>query len=304
MTDDTTDQSTEDLSTVESPTEPQEDLEKPFVPFNARSRRRDGNVMWGKFSGWLKAKAADLLLSFGPIEFVWTLLTGPVAYTPQDVWTSGGEVEAAITSPDVERVRQLYEHSRELIEREEATRMSVEARANALLATGGLTATLIVGISGLLIRGDLEHALPSGSAARMIFTVLYLLGLYSLVMSLLRAVQTVGVTYNQPFGAKRPFLVQNYAELPRLRALIREAFLTFVDLREINRLKVGLLASAQWWFGTALIALLLLAAVPVLATPMGRFWLWLVNLLGDCGILIALAIAILVGLLCRRKYTS
>lgn len=89
------------------------------------------------------------------------------------------------------------------------------------------------------------------------------------MMSLLRAVQTGGVVRLQPFSPTRPFRVQDHAEPRRLRELTREAFLAFVELREINRRKTGLLAKAQWWFGTALILLLTMAAVPVLDEPIG-----------------------------------
>lgn len=113
--------------------------------------------------------------------------------------------------------------------------------------------------------------------SRTLFVGLYLLGLSTLIMSLLRAVQAAGVVSHQPFSATRPFEVQDYAPAPRLRHLIREAFLTYVDLRLINRIKAGLLGAAQLWFGVALALLLTLAAVPVLAPFVG----WLTEALGQ-----------------------
>jgi hypothetical protein len=225
--------------------------------------------MWTRFSDWLKKSMGDLLLRSRIVEFAWTLLAGPVAYEPTDVYATKEQVEDALTSDSAERLRELYDHSKELMEREEETRMSVEGRANALLSTAGLTATLIVGVSGLLLNSNLERLLPAGSMSSTAFVVLYTLGLCALVMSLLRAVQTGGVVRLQPFSPTRPFRVQGYAESRRLRELIREAFLSFVELREINRRKAALLAKAQWWFGTALILLLIMAALPVLDEPIG-----------------------------------
>jgi len=89
-------------------------------------------------------------------------------------------------------------------------------------------------------------------------------------MSLVRAVQAVKVVSYQPFSATRPFEVQLHAPASRFRLLIREAFLTFVDLRLMNSIKVGFLRAAQWWFGAALVLLLTMAAVPTLIPLVGR----------------------------------
>ncbi len=251
---------------------------KPFYPRGAEPRRWDGNEMLGSLGDWIRCWARPVL-RVRPIEFVWTLMSGPVIYEedkPKDVPLTGGEVEKAITTEDLERLKELYEHSREMMEREEDTRASAEGRANVLLGAGGLTTTLIIGVSGLLSRGDLDSIVPAGTLARVAFLGLYVLGLFALIMSLLRAVQTVRVVSYQPFSATRPFEVQDQAPAPRLRHLIREAFLTYMDLRLLNRIKVGFLSAAQWWFTVALALLLLMATVPVLAPLAG----WVVGAIG------------------------
>lgn len=244
---------------------------KPFFPYDARPRRWDGNEILDKLSRRIR-RGTRWVLRVRPIEFVYTLVSSPVIYDrPEDVPFTPEAVEERIITEDPERLEELYDHSRELMEREESTRAGVEGRANVLLGAGGLTTTLIIGVSGLLARGDLDGILPSGTALRAAFIGLYLLGLFALIMSLLRAVQTVGVVSYQPFSATRPFEVQDYAPAPRYRHLIREAFLTYVELRLINRIKVGLLRAAQWWFGVALVLLLTMAAVPVLVPFAGWF---------------------------------
>jgi len=267
---------------------------EPYAPAHSHARVWDGSEMWTRFSDALKKGAGDVLLRSRIAEFVWTLLAGPVAYEPPDVYATKEEIEAALTSDSVERLQELYDHSKELMEREEDTRTSVEGRANALLSTAGLTATLIVGVSGLLLDSNLEQLLPAGSVSGPAFVILYTFGLYALVMSLLRAVQTGGVVRLQPFSPTRPFRVQDHAESSRLRELIREGFLSFVELREINRRKAGLLAKAQWWFGSALILLLAMAAVPVVDEPIGRLLTSVWQTLGVWTVLVLLGA--LVGL--------
>ena len=267
---------------------------EPYAPAHSRARVWDGSEMWTRFSDTLKKRVGSVLLRSRMAEFAWTLLAGPVAYEPPDVYATKEQIEAALTSDSAERLQELYDHSKELMEREEDTRTSVEGRANALLATAGLTATLIVGVSSLLLNSNLEQLLPAGSVSGPAFIVLYMFGLYALVMSLLRAVQTGGVVSLQPFSPTRPFRIQDYAEPSRLRELIREAFLSFVELREINRRKAGLLAKAQWWFGAALILLLAMAAVPVVDEPTGRLLTSVWRTLGVWTVLVLLAA--LVGL--------
>jgi hypothetical protein len=249
---------------------------KPYFPYDAWPRRWDGNEILGQLSKRVRG-GTRRVLRVRPLEFVSTLAVGPVIYCEPEVPSTPKAVEESITTDDPERLKELYEHSRELMEREEATRTSVEGRAKVLLGAGGLTTTLIIGVSGLLARGDLEKLLPPGATSRVLFVGLYLLGLFALVMSLLRAVQTAKVVAYQPFSATRPFEVQEYAPAPRFRHLIREAFLTYVDLRMLNSIKAGLLRAAQWWFVAALVLLLGMAAVPVLAPLAG----WLCEALGQ-----------------------
>lgn len=286
----------------------QEGYKRPYFPYDAEPRRWDGNEMLGDLTDTIGLRAS-VLLRFRPLEFVYTLLSGPVIYeAPDDVPLTGEKVEERITTEDQERLKDLYEHSQGLMEREEETRASVEGRANVLLGAGGLTATLIIGVSGLLARGDFADVLPSDTLFRTVFVMLYLTVLLALVMSLLRALQAVRVVSHQPFSATLPFDVQEQEPAPRLRRLIREAFLTFVDLRLMNRIKAGHLRAAQWWFGAALFALLLLAAVPVLAAPATSVWSWLKGLLCTKGATIITLLAIVgvvsvvvVALLWRRR---
>jgi hypothetical protein len=256
-------------------------LRQPFSPINARARRRDGNAAWWTFRNWLECKIGKPLLKFGPFEFVWTLYEGPVYYEPTDIPATPEKVEKMISTQDEERLKELYEHSKGLIKREQDQSIRIEGRANVLLGTGGLTTTLIVGLSGLLARGDADKVLPPGSISRGVFLVLYIVGLLALVMSLLRAVHTVRVGSMQPFSATRPFEVQNFADSRKLHLLIREAFLTFVDARESNRVRAGLLAAAQWWFGTALVTLLIMATVPLLEGSLQSFWELLAGIVGS-----------------------
>lgn len=278
---------------------------KPYFPYDAEPRRWDGNEILGALSDELGARAS-VLLRFGLFEFMHTLLSGPVVYnSPDDVPLTGNEIEEKITTEDADRLVELYEHSKGLMEREEETRTSVEGRANVLLGAGGLTATLIVGVSGLLARGDLDAVLPSATVFRAVFVVLYLIALLALVMSLLRSLQAVGVVSHQPFSATLPFEVQGQDPAPRLRRLIREAFLTFVDLRLMNRIKAGHLRAAQRWFGTALVTLLLMAAVPVLSAPAGKLALWLRDLFetrsATIVLLFIVAVVTIVALACLRR---
>lgn len=256
---------------------------KPFFPDDAEPRRWDGNEILGGFGDWVRHRTRRVL-RIPPIEFVITLLAGPVVYREPSVPFTKEAVEKSITTVRVERLEELYEHSREMMKREEDTRTSVEGRANALLGAGGLTTTLIIGVSGLLARGDLENVVPSGTAGRVLFLALYLSGLFALVMSLLRAVQATRVVSYEPFNATRPFEVQDYVPTQRLHHLIREAFLTYVNFRQVNDIKVGLLKAAQFWFAMALALLLLMAAVPVLAPFFG--WAaevigWAAEVIGD-----------------------
>lgn len=246
-------------------------FEKPFYPRGAEPRRWDGNEVLGDIGDRMLRRLRPLL-RFPPIEFVLTLASGPVIYDKDkpNLPLTGDEVEAKITTADADRLKELYEHSRELLNREEDSRTGMEGRANALLGAGGLTTTLIIGVSGLLARGDLNNVLPSGTASRTVFLSLYLFGLFALVMSLVRAVQAARVVSYQPFSATRPFRVQDFAPAPRYRALIREAFLAYVELTLVIRIKAGLLKAAQFWFATALTLLLFMAAVPVLAPVVDR----------------------------------
>lgn len=273
---------------------PNEKAREPYAPVHSRARLRDGSEMWTKFSDALKKSTGDFLLRSRIVEFVWTLLAGPVAYEPEDVYATKEQVEDAITSGCAERLQELYDHSKELMEREENARTSIEGRANALLSTAGLTATLIVGVSGILLNSNLERLLPEGSVSGPAFVALYTFGLCALVMSLLRAVQTGGVVRLQPFSPTRPFRVQEHEESRRLRELISEAFLSFVELREINRRKAGLLAKAQWWFGTALILLLTMAAMPVLDKPIGSLLAYLWQTLGGWLVVVLLAVSVVI----------
>ena len=241
-------------------------FKKPYYPWNAELRRWDGNEMLGNLGDRVLSLIRPVL-RLRPIEFVLTLLAGPVIYDRDkpDLPLTGDEVEEGITTYDTERLKELYEHSKELMEREEEARTSVEGRANVLLGAGGLTTTLIIGVSGLLARGGLDGVLPVGTPSRAVFLFLYLSGLFALVMSLLRAVQVARVVSYGPFSATRPFRVQEFAPAVRYRKLIREAFLAHVELKLMIRIKAGLLKAAQFWFAVALALLLVMASVPVLA---------------------------------------
>jgi len=81
--------------------------------------------------------------------------------------------------------------------------------------------------------------------------------------------------------------------------LIREAFLSFVELREINRRKAALLAKAQWWFGTALILLLIMAALPVLVEPIDGLLACLWRTLGGWTIAVFLGVLVAVEIVDR-----
>jgi hypothetical protein len=251
---------------------PAKGFKKPFFPRNgprAEPRRWDGNEILGHFwkqvAGWMRP-----ILRVRAIEFVYTLISGPVIYDePIDIPHTPEGVQDSISTGNVQRLQELYDHCRWLMDREEGTRTSVEGRANVLLGVGGLTTTLIIGVSGLLARGDLDKVLPSGTLPYAAFIGLYIFAVFALIMSLLRAVQTSGIAYFQPFSATKPFEVQECAPAPRLHRLIREAFLTYVDLRHLNRIKVGLLGAAQWWFGVALFLLLTIATVPVVVPVIG-----------------------------------
>ncbi len=262
-------------------------FKEPYFPYDACPRRWDGNEILGNLSNWVRHRVRPVL-RIRPIEFVYTLMAGPVIYDePEDIPFNREAVEEHITTGTAERLKEIYEHSRELMEREENTRASVEGRANVLLGAGGLTTTLIIGVSGLLARDNIDSILPSGTAVRAAFIGLYLFGFFALIMSLLRAVQAAGVVSHQPFSATLPFELQNYAPVPRFRRLIREAFLTYVELRLINRIKAGFLRAAQWWFGVALALLLTMAAVPVIAPFAGSLAEALAQVLTQLGGLVS-----------------
>lgn len=251
---------------------PAKGFKKPFFPRNgprAEPRRWDGNEILGHF--WKQvAERTRPVLRFGPIEFVYTLISGPVIYEePTDIPHTPEGVQDKINTGNVQRLEQLYDHCLWLMDREENTRTSVEGRANVLLGAGGLTTTLIIGVSGLLASGNLSNVLPSGTLSYTAFILIYGFAVFALIMSLLRAVQTSGIAYFQPFSATKPFEVQEFGPAPRLHRLIREAFLTYVDLQELNKIKVGLLGAAQWWFGVALFLLLTIATVPAIVAVIG-----------------------------------
>lgn len=157
------------------------------------------------------------------------------------------------------------EYSETLFNREENRRETIETKASTLLGVTGLATTFVTGVVG--IYPDKIFTMPTGILFAITF--LYILIVFSLIMTILLAYHTIIVgRYLFTYPSIDDLLKLPAATLVEVkRERLSSIYYSYEKNTENINLKASYVIGSQLWFRNSMVLLLLLALVLAIVIP-------------------------------------